>query len=66
MITTEQILAESKIPWERCFVPHKVLHVPYKDDKKETNRSKERRKSKKRRDAEKRGMSLSPVMYKLE
>ncbi|CAG8597559.1 3886_t:CDS:2, partial [Paraglomus brasilianum] len=56
VITAEQVLAESKIPWERCFVPHKVIHVPYKDDKEETKKRRKRRKSKKRRDAEKRGI----------
>lgn len=25
---------QSKIPWVRNFVPHKVLHVPYEDPKK--------------------------------
>ncbi|CAG8659325.1 1137_t:CDS:2, partial [Paraglomus brasilianum] len=55
VITAKQVLAESKIPWERCFVSHKVIHVPYKDGKEETKKRKKRRKSKKRRDAEKRG-----------
>lgn len=45
---------QSKIPWVRNFVPHKVLHVPYEDPKKSPiKRSK--RLSKKRRDAVKKG-----------
>ena len=62
VITAEQVLAESKIPWERCFVPHKVIHVPYKADKEETKKRRKRRKSKKRRDAEKLGTFFSIVV----
>ncbi|CAG8481852.1 7379_t:CDS:2 [Funneliformis caledonium] len=53
-ITFEQIIQESKIPWERHLMPHKVLHVPYKEAEQKF-RSK-RRKSKKRRVAEKKGL----------
>ncbi|CAG8458710.1 7045_t:CDS:2 [Acaulospora morrowiae] len=51
VITTEQILKESKIPWERNFVLHKVIHVPKRKREIKVKKSK-RRKSKKRRDAE--------------
>ncbi len=52
-VTFEKIIQESKTPWERHFMPHKVLHIPYKEAEQKV-RSK-RRKSKKRRDAEKKG-----------
>ncbi|CAI2172738.1 419_t:CDS:2 [Funneliformis geosporum] len=53
-ITFEQIIQESKIPWERHIMPHKVLHVPFKETEQKF-RSK-RRKSKRRRDVEKKGL----------
>jgi hypothetical protein len=49
-VTFEQIIQESKIPWERHLIPHKVLYVPYKEEQKVKSKQ---RKSKKRRDAEK-------------
>ncbi|CAG8688411.1 626_t:CDS:2 [Gigaspora margarita] len=33
-ITSSEVIMQSKIPWVRNFVPHKVLHVPYEDPKK--------------------------------
>ncbi|GES87365.1 hypothetical protein GLOIN_2v1526521 [Rhizophagus clarus] len=50
-VTFEQIIQESKIPWERHFIPNKVLNVPC-DEKKQRVKPK-RRKSKRKRDAEK-------------
>lgn len=52
-VTFEQIIQESKIPWERHLVPNKVLNVPYNVE--EQRVKPKRRKSKKRRDAEKKG-----------
>ncbi|CAG8469488.1 4174_t:CDS:2, partial [Cetraspora pellucida] len=34
MVTSSEVIMQSKIPWERNFVPHKVLHVPFEDPKK--------------------------------
>ncbi|CAG8467114.1 6289_t:CDS:2 [Dentiscutata erythropus] len=34
VITSSEVIMQSKIPWERNFVSHKVLHVPYEDPKK--------------------------------
>ncbi|RIA94044.1 hypothetical protein C1645_760992 [Glomus cerebriforme] len=53
-VTFKQIIQESKIPWERHLIPHKVLYVPYKEA--EQKIKPKRRKSKKRRDAEKKGL----------
>jgi len=50
-VTFEQIIRESKIPWERHLMPNKVLYVPYKGI--EQDIKSKRRKSQKRRDAEK-------------
>ncbi|CAG8454076.1 8972_t:CDS:2 [Scutellospora calospora] len=33
-ITSSEVIMQSKIPWERNFVQHKVLHVPSEDPKK--------------------------------
>ena len=52
-ITFEQIIQESKIPWERHLMQHKMLHIPYKEEEQRTKPK--RRKSKKKRDAEKKG-----------
>ncbi|CAB4409941.1 unnamed protein product [Rhizophagus irregularis] len=53
-VTFEQIIQESKIPWERHLVPNKVLNVPYNYEKQRVKPK--RRKSKMRRDAEKKGL----------
>jgi len=53
-VTFDQIIQESKIPWERNLIPHKVLHVPYKEAEKRAKPK--RRKSNKRRVAEKKGL----------
>lgn len=52
-VTFEQIIQESKIPWERHLIPNKVLNVPYNYE--EQRVKPKRRKSKMRRDAEKKG-----------
>ena len=53
-VTFEQIIRESKVPWERHFTPNKVLYVPYRKVKQKVKPN--RRKSKKRRDSKKKGI----------
>ncbi|CAG8742468.1 13900_t:CDS:2 [Racocetra persica] len=33
MVTSSEVIMQSKTPWERNFVPHKVLHVPFENPK---------------------------------
>ncbi|RHZ45179.1 hypothetical protein Glove_688g23 [Diversispora epigaea] len=61
VITSEQIIKESKIPWERNFVLHKVINVHEKEFEKKKSK---RRKSKKRRDSNKKKGLKPPIKLK--
>ncbi|KAG9289776.1 hypothetical protein G9A89_015356 [Geosiphon pyriformis] len=52
-VTSQYIMEQSKIPCERNFFPHKVIHVSFQDTKRQKRNK--RKRSKKQRDKEKQG-----------